>query len=344
MKDKLFEKSFVINLPFRKDRLMKFMRQVPDVMGEITVWPAVHGDTVRPPKCWTAGNGAWGCYRSHMQILEHCIANRVESYVVFEDDAIFMDNFTDELNNLCENLPIDWSQLYLGGQLLEEIRHPPIRVNGFTFIPHNVNRTHAFAVHSRGYQALYDHLCPLPFHDKDHIDHHLGRLHESGTFAVYCPRRWMVGQDEGSSNISGKKNGVQFWTNPEDCSADHWLFNQPVCVFLEAPIDVASQLQMKGWHQGNWLNDDGLDRGVCEAAGHYYPEIRLREWYYWIQREVVRDKLKIPCLFHPSLTWEKVSKFQFAKWIHIQASTVDEALQSLSSQQLSQASSLSIGA
>lgn len=344
MSPKPFEKAFVINLPFREDRLHKFMRQVPDSFGEITVWPAVHGDTVRPPKCWTAGNGAWGCYRSHMLILEHCIAHRIHSYVVFEDDALFSTEFDTEFATILEHLPEDWAQFYLGGQLLDEMRYPPIRVNSHIFIPRNVNRTHAFAVHSRGYQQLYDHLCPLPFHTNEHIDHHLGRLHESGTFTVYCPNRWLVGQNEGASNISGRINGIQYWTHPEDCAVEHELFQDPVCVFLEAPLEVAQQLRLKGWHQGNWLTDDGLDRGVCEAAGHFYPEIRLRDWYSWVQREVVRDKLKIPCLYHPSLSWDKVQHFQFARWIHIVAENVDQALAIFSSQHPKSIPSLSIGA
>ena len=322
---KPFEQAYVINLPFKKDRLDRFMQSVPDCFGTIKVWSAVHGDTVRPPKCWTAGNGAWGCYRSHMQILEDAIAKKLESYVVFEDDAIFADDCEPQTWSFVEALPNDWQQIYLGGQLIHEAKRPPSRVNDNVLIPYNVNRTHAFAVHSRGYQDLYDHLCPIPFAQHEHIDHHLGRLHESGKFCVYVPNRWLVGQGSDWSNISGKFNEDTFWPHPADCCTDHELFRNPVCIFLEAPHEIARQLNAKGWHFGYTLNEDGLDKGVCEAVGHFYPEIRLREWYEWTQREVVRDHLKVPCLYHPALRWEVVQKFSFARWTRLVVSSVEEA-------------------
>lgn len=326
---KPFENAFVINLPFKPERLERFFQNVPDCFGEIKVWPAVHGDTVKVPAWWTAGRGAWGCYRSHMQILEHCIQHKVKSYVVFEDDAIFRPGCHLQLGEFIASVPLDWQQVYLGGQLYHEIKNPPKRVNGLVLMPHNVNRTHCFAVHERGYQSLVDHLYRLPFSPNEHIDHHLGRLHESGKFSVYVPNQWLVGQGSGWSNISGKFNEDTYWPNPEDCCVDHELFRNPVCVFLEAPIDVARQLHLRGWHMGYWLNEHGLDRGVCEALGHFYPEIRLREWYEWTQREVVRDKLRIPCLYHPALTIERVQKLGFARWIHIEADTVDKAIEAL---------------
>lgn len=327
---KPFSEAFVINLPFKGDRLERFMRSVPKSIGEVKHWPAVHGDTVRPPRYWKAGNGAWGCYRSHMQILEYAIANQLESYVVFEDDAIFLDSFEDDLQSIMQEIPNDWQQLYLGGQLYHEIKNPPKRVNDWLFMPFNVNRTHCFAVHQRGYYELYDHLMSLPFHPKEHIDHHLGRLHEKGKFAVYVPKRWIVGQGEGWSNISGKFNEDTYWPNPEDCAADHPLLKDPRCVFLESPISVAIELQKAGWHQGYWKDENGLDRGVCEAVGHFYPEIRLREWFQWTRREAARDNMRTPCLYHPMLTWEKVQSFNFARWVHIKANTKEEAEAQLS--------------
>lgn len=328
----LFDRTFVINLPFKTDRLTRFMQSVPKCFGEVTVWPAVHGDTVKIPSWWSSGRGAWGCYRSHMQILEHCIQNKIKSYLVFEDDAIFRDDCEELLIRFMAALPSDWQQVYLGGQLFHEIKNPPTRINSEVLMPYNVNRTHCFGVHERGYQSLVDHLYRLPFHDREHIDHHLGRLHESGAFAVYVPNRWLVGQGSGWSNISGKFNEDTYWPDPENCCKDDALFSNPVCVFLESPIEVARELHKLGWHMGYWQNEQGLDRGVCEAVGHFYPEIRLREWYEWTQREVVRDKLKVPCLYHPNLPWEKVSRLSFANWIHVVCDTTDDAVEQLDRQ------------
>ena len=214
---KPFEKVFVINLPFKKDRLERM--SIPKSLSNYEVWPAVHGDLIKPPKNWHSGNGAWGCYRSHMQILEYCMAKGIESYLVLEDDAIFSNDFCEVLADTMDQLPNDWCQLYLGGQLLHEIKNPPKRINESVYRPYNVNRTHCFALHQRGYQRVYDHLFELPFHRHDHIDHRLGRLHETGTFPVYCSRRWIVGQNDGPSNISGRMTEEPvFWQHPEDVS------------------------------------------------------------------------------------------------------------------------------
>ncbi len=56
-----FEKSFVINLAFKTERLAKFQSSVPACLAPVEVWRAIHGDTVQHPDWWTAGRGAWGC-------------------------------------------------------------------------------------------------------------------------------------------------------------------------------------------------------------------------------------------------------------------------------------------
>jgi GR25 family glycosyltransferase involved in LPS biosynthesis len=156
-----------------------------------------------------------------MQILEHCYQKGIESYVVFEDDAIFKQGFDELLTSFLAELPSDWEQVYLGGQLLHESQHPPDRISDHVYRPYNVNRTHCFAVHQRGYAKLYKHLNAAPFAHGHHIDHHLGLIHETKGINVYCPHKWIVGQDAGSSNISGRNNAATYWTDPEKLSIEN---------------------------------------------------------------------------------------------------------------------------
>lgn len=328
----MFEKAFVINLPFKTDRLAQFQENVPACLGEITVWPAVHGDTVRHPAWWTAGPGAWGCYRSHMQILEHCYQHKIESYVVFEDDAIFRPDFKQSLATFLELVPNDWEQVYLGGQLYHDHQHPPRKVNDSVYVPYNVNRTHCFAVHRRGYEKLYKFLNQVPFADQEHIDHHLGRLHESGKLRIYCPSKWMVGQDSGPSNISGQHNGATYWTDPEKCSSENrkWQNKPVVPVFLEAPLEVAIDLERRGWHRGKWQNAQRLDRGVCEALSSLDVKAGLVQWYKAVTPEAVREGNPCVCLYHPTLTWACVESLPCAKFHRIVATTAEDAERQLS--------------
>ena len=327
----MFTNTFVINLPFKSDRLTTFQASVPKCMGPITVWHAVHGDTVLHPDWWSSGRGAWGCYRSHLQILEHCYNSGAESYIVFEDDAIFRPDFEQQLSAFLAELPDDWEQVYLGGQLLHEVQHPPKRLTENVYIPYNVNRPHGFAVHKRGYEKLYRHLNSVPFQNGEHIDHHLGRLHESGKLKIYCPAKWLVGQDGGPSNISGNTNSATYWVDPEQASnVDRTWANRPIpAVFLESTMEVAIELERRGWHRGHWQNEHRLDRGICQAIAS--PNVRegLHGWFKAVVPEAVREGKACVCLFHPSLMWPCVQSLEFTQFEHIVANSADEAEQQL---------------
>ena len=109
--NKLVERCFLMNLDRRGDRLRDWMKQLPQP------WPfpqperfaAVDGRHIATPPQWRAGNGAWGCYRSHCLILEKCLLEGIDSYVVFEDDAGFGEGFQERLaeyvsERLCPHL------------------------------------------------------------------------------------------------------------------------------------------------------------------------------------------------------------------------------------------------
>lgn len=333
-----FAKSFVINLPFKTDRLQKFLASVPACFGEIQVWPAVHGDHVRPPEWWKAGNGAWGCYRSHLQILEYCYQKDFESYVVLEDDAIFKTTACELIERFMGKVPSDWQQIYFGGQLLHETAHPPRQVNDVVYAPYNVNRTHCFAVHRRGYARLYQHLNTTPFAENEHIDHHSGRLHESGAFKVYCPGKWIVGQDGGPSNISGNHNAATYWPDPERSYRPAKDPSAITCVFLEAPIDVVLKLEERGWHRGHWQNDQRLDRGVCEAVASLDCRPGIRNWYRAVIPEAARQGSECVCLYHPSLSWGCVESMQLGDLIRVKCDSVEAAEKILKDHQNSRSS------
>lgn len=323
-----FERAYVLNLPFKSDRLQRFESTVPPIFGNVEVWPAVHGDSIRHPTWWTSGSGAWGCYRSHLQILEHCYQQRIESYIVFEDDAIFRQPFDDDFQAFWDELPDDWEMIYLGGQLLHEIAHPPKRISEHVYAPYNVNRTHCLAVHSRGYEKLYRHL-----HERmipgDHIDHHLGRLHESENLRIYCPHKWIVGQADGHSNISGQNNPVYFWTDPERIAdRKNWRHAVPPVVFLEAPISVAVELDSRGWHRGHWRNHENLDHGLVKAMESENPADCTKEilaWYKIVLREAIEQGKECVCLYHPRLTWGCVKSLGFRDILRVQTQTAIEA-------------------
>ena len=110
--------------------MQEWMRQLPDPwpFPEPERFAAIDGRRVATPPQWRAGNGAWGCYRSHLLILEKCLLEHIDSYVVFEDDAGFGDDFCERLQEFIAELPADWGLAYRGGQHVYAGKHPPQKI------------------------------------------------------------------------------------------------------------------------------------------------------------------------------------------------------------------------
>jgi GR25 family glycosyltransferase involved in LPS biosynthesis len=325
----MIQKQFVINLKIRPDRLAKFFSFLPENFGEVEVFSAVHGDSCRHPSWWNAGSGAWGCYRSHLQILERAMTEGYQNYMVLEDDSTFDPDFNEKYSKFLNDLPPDWDMFYLGGQLMH-VEHDhaiPEKVTDNVFRPYNVNRTHCFAVNNKGYKYLYDFLLRRFENRTWHIDHHLGRLHEQKEFNVYCPPEWIVGQGESSSNIDGQVHEERFFPHPITYYRTPSIARHNYCIVLKAKPHIAMELQrIHDWHHGNDCDEQFVDKGLY--ALNMYPAIKLRQWWYYIKQESI-SKSKVPFLWHPSYEFQ-LSDLPFHP-IHIQAHSVDEALSKLKS-------------
>lgn len=225
----MFDRVYVINLDSTPERMTLFRQGMPKAVRDLcpTRWSAVEGSKMTLPKSWTAGKPMWGCYRTHLAILEHCILNDITSYLVFEDDCVFRDNFAANFSTFVENLPDDWGVAYLGGQLLKTFEFPPERVNEHVLRLGNVNRTHALAIHSRAYGPLYRHLNDLPFAHEESFDTHLGRLHQTREINVYGPNHWLCGQRAGVSTITHNHNSEYYWVDPGPTWEAFQMQNEP---------------------------------------------------------------------------------------------------------------------
>lgn len=277
MSPSIVDRTFLINLDRRKDRLEEWFKQLPDP------WPfpppervsALDGKLVPTPPQWKGGNGAWGCYRTHCSILEKCLIEGIDSYVVFEDDAGFCENFAEQMLEYADMLPDDWGMAYIGGQHLYVGRHPPVRINEKVYRPYNVNRTHAFMVRGRqNLKALYRHLHWNNWQPKQHIDHHIGRLtqraymqskgHKIGKeiLPTYTPSKWLSSQLPGKSNICGKRfNEARFFNDAVSVDSSDNPFFAVLGPHRSGSSCVAMVMHHLGVHMGNELG------GYEEAGG-----------------------------------------------------------------------------
>jgi GR25 family glycosyltransferase involved in LPS biosynthesis len=216
-----FSRVYVINCAHRPDRLERILKHLEESgmadVSKVHVFNAIIGDYTGHPAGWGGGNGAWGCLQSHRRLLEdamHVCDDRgimaLESILILEDDCFFLDNALEKLNEFMPQVPADWGQIYLGGQ---HRRKTTPTVSGGVVIGNSVNRTHAHAISRNHIHKVYHHISYMPDYQgtNKHVDHQLELAHNRKDWPVYCPKRWIAGQEAGTSNISGKKNPRMIW-------------------------------------------------------------------------------------------------------------------------------------
>lgn len=230
----MFRHVVCINLDRRPQRWERFLEAIPSLGWYMNMvrYPAVDSRLAKPPPWFSDAcphPGAWGCLRTHLRIWEDALTQGWDNVLVFEDDAIFCDDFAAKFSEFMDAVPDDWDQIYLGGQHLYALdkngdtRHgfssPPQAVNEYVLRCQNVNRTHAYAMRPSMMQAASDTcaLLPpgLPNSRSYHVDFRLGSLHS--THKVYAPTQWLVGQEHGKSDVlGGRKDRTRKWWNTDE--------------------------------------------------------------------------------------------------------------------------------
>jgi hypothetical protein len=293
-----FERVWVINLKRRPERLACFRTALKEARWPFRkpqVFQAVDGKKVGMPRFWRTGSGSYGCLRSHLRILEQAIMEDVNSILVLEDDAVFMPTFAQDVAEFLANVPDDWECLMLGGEhvsLIEAVPVAPgiVRACGDSG---GIRRTHCYALRGGAVmKALYQTWA----NSAVHCDWVMGPC--VAKFNTYAPDPFLVGQSNGQSDISGRRNPTKFWRPPDG--------NEPVVV-LHAPREVMEALREKGFH-GGYTRDPatGIDVGLRDIfADQSLSEVernkRLKKWITRIQWEIVSMAETAICtVWHPN--------------------------------------------
>lgn len=263
-----FDRVCVISLERRPERLAAFMdrAKAAGLPFEVEPFAAVDGKIVQHPAWWRQGRGAWGCYRSHLQIIEEALQRGQEKILIFEDDAVFCEDFVARAERYFASLPAGWIQAYLGGQHLR--RPVPIPGNQAVVSVRNVNRTHAYAISGRdGLLKIYRHLMDTKdWRDRHHIDHHYGRLHGANSAGFYAPSQWLCGQCDGASDVSCKPVPERWWGGDKRPNAK--TFVAVVGLHRSGSSAIAMILHKLGVNMGDKLvGYEAMHGGGGEAAG-----------------------------------------------------------------------------
>lgn len=173
-----FPKAVLLNLDKRTDRLEQFDKQAKE-LG--IAYERISGaETVNP---------IFGSCLSHIAAL-----SKYESDVifVFEDDALFVEDFEVKFKQAMENVPDDWDMLYLGAHLLHKEPYNHYWVRSL-----ECSSTHAYAV--RG--PLKERLVKMALEDKlkHHIDVTYSTIHRE--IKAYAARPTLAYQGKSYSDL-----------------------------------------------------------------------------------------------------------------------------------------------
>lgn len=313
-----FERVYLISLSYCREKRERAVRHLlaANLIGSekaITFIDAVSGDRVGGgPQWWSAGNGAWGCLASHSKCVWEACNDRLESYMVLEDDVVAHGESARIFAEAFAELENDWAQFYLGGQHLAD--PSPVPGKRWLLQAGNVNRTHAFALRKTAFEAFQRHIWHAPDYIRAvekkrkngwHIDDQLGDAHARRQWPTRCPRWWILGQGGGNSNISGKQEPTKYW---------HWWEFRTQLPFVVLPPDwsrfdleragLAGKLHCGDRLVPGRLTDKGLGR-IFAADPEKRGEL-LDAWLLMIAGQAI-DRGLVPAIQHRNATMDLVS-------------------------------------
>jgi hypothetical protein len=139
-----FNKTYCINLDSRADRLTRCNERLEKYgIGGVERFSA-----------YALENGAHGHCKTYCALIDVCIAQGLEKYLLLEDDVSFMvnaDDFKELLEYAVTELPDDWDALYLGGTICDNYVSQPISTySKHLYRLHSAFATQAVAFSRRG--------------------------------------------------------------------------------------------------------------------------------------------------------------------------------------------------
>ena len=173
----LFPLKVCINLDRRPERWERMQRAFDaHGIGPVQRFSAVDGNAVVVPQHWAHSPGAYGCLRSHVEIVREARDAGASSVLIFEDDAVFEPRIKDKFSSYFAEVPEDWDMLFLGALHKDE----PIRVSGHIGRITKANSTFAYAIRNTVFDAFIE-LNSRAEHVLDMNSYHLQER-----FNCYC--------------------------------------------------------------------------------------------------------------------------------------------------------------
>ncbi|RYM34013.1 glycosyltransferase [Brumimicrobium glaciale] len=192
-----FDKIYVINLPFYEKRKYTISKKLIDENINFQVWEATNGYSESNKKKYNdylkrgigsfkhfheydnieknrgskfiESPGALGVIQSYISILLDAKSKGYESILVFEDDAILVDNFESKLKDFFEAIDSNWKLLLLGASQYSWDKIPENSERKGYYHPINLETCGAFALGI--HKSVYDELIEVQSYFDAPFDH-----------------------------------------------------------------------------------------------------------------------------------------------------------------------------
>jgi hypothetical protein len=195
----MFDACYYINRDRSPDRNAAFQRRWRSVKD----WPfpepvRVPGTDPPPPEQWKSGIGAFGAMTTHFTICANALYRGLNSIIIFEDDVVFCDGFSEKLHTFMGQVPNDWEQIYLGGNH----HYKPWRVKENVVKCTGACGMWACAFRGQGLAKPFTTLARFPNAIADencHCDTLWCTLHRWRQVKAYGPDHWLCGHAAGAS-------------------------------------------------------------------------------------------------------------------------------------------------
>lgn len=189
MLNDIFDRIVVINLDSRPDRLEVFNTQAKKWGIKYERFSAV---VANPPSLAPT----WACKESHKAVIKSAIEDKVKRLFIFEDDALFVDDFNNKFDSFYLELPEDWDMLYLGAWHL--VSQP--------YKEGIVKMVKSYSAHAYGINEHYMQKAFSQVYKPKPIDIALSMNHPHSK--AYCAKPALVGQIPGYSDIEKEYRDV----------------------------------------------------------------------------------------------------------------------------------------
>lgn len=207
--DEAFRDKVCINLDRRPERWERVQeRFAAQGIHGVGRFAALDGNALAIPSHWSHTAGAYGCLRSHLQVVEAARDRGLPTVLIFEDDVVFDPDLRQKFAAGMEQLPDGWDMLSFGALHKDE----PIRISGSLARLTRSNSTYAYAVRN----TVFDAFIELNRRAADVLDNNSFALQQRFNCLCFLPHLAWVEND---------------WSDAQAKIEGHWYLQESLVLF-----------------------------------------------------------------------------------------------------------------